>query len=70
MNNHQEAQTEPAGWSIPNWCALTSISRAGFYVLTHRPKTVKLRRRTVVIESPRDYLHRIAELSASPQKAA
>ena len=58
-----------AGWNIPNWCAATSISRASFYLLAHKPQTVKLGRRTVVIESPQSYLQRIAELSAS-QKAA
>jgi hypothetical protein len=51
-----------AGWNIPDWCTSTSISRASFYLLVERPKTVKLGRRRVVVESPRDYLARIASL--------
>ena len=66
----QENSVVSAGWNIPSWCAATSISRATFYLLAHKPRTVKLGRRTVVIESPEKYLQRIAELSASPQKAA
>ena len=62
-------QEMAAGWNIPTWCAATSISRASFYLLTHKPQTVKLGRRTVVIESPQSYLQRIADLSASPQNA-
>jgi hypothetical protein len=49
-----------AGWSILNWCAATTISRAGFYNLAHRPECVKIGRRTVVVESPQAYLERIA----------
>ena len=59
-----------AGWSISNWCSATTISRASFYLLAQKPKTVKLGRRTVVIESPQDYLQRIAELSEAARKAA
>ncbi|MCA3002794.1 MAG: hypothetical protein ACK5RJ_13955 [Burkholderiales bacterium] len=52
---------QAAGWTIPDWCASTSISRASFYLLAQRPRTVKLGRRTVVIESPDAYLQRIAD---------
>ena len=58
------------GWSITNWCRDTTISRASFYLLAQRPRTVKLGRRTVVIESPQDYLQRIAKLSEAQLKAA
>jgi hypothetical protein len=58
--NIPEAPT--AGWTIPAWCEATSISRASFYLLAKRPETVKLGRRTVVIESPATYLARIASL--------
>jgi len=50
-----------ARWNIPSWCSATSIFRASFYLLAHKPRTVKLGRRTVVIESPADYLERIAQ---------
>jgi hypothetical protein len=53
---------QAAGWTIPAWCEATSISRASFYLLAQRPETVKLGRRSVVIESPAAYLARIASL--------
>lgn len=53
--------TSRAGWTIPNWCSATSISRATFYLLAQRPRTIKLGRRTVIIESPEAYLQRMAE---------
>lgn len=55
------AAPQLAGWSITNWCGATSISRASFYLLARKPRTVKLGRRTVVIESPQSYLQRISE---------
>lgn len=55
-------EAQAAGWTIPDWCSATSISRASFYLLTQRPQTVKLGRRTVVIESPATYLARIASI--------
>lgn len=61
MDNADTSATQPAGLSIVEWCHSTSISRAGFYLLKHKPRTVKLGRRTVVIESPHAYLQRIAE---------
>lgn len=60
----------PAGWGIREWCKATSISRASFYLLAHKPRKVKLGRRTIVIESPQDYLQRIAALSEAALKAA
>ena len=50
-----------AGWKIPEWCAAIGISRASFYLLARKPKTIKLGRRTVVIEPPGKYVQRIAE---------
>lgn len=54
---------QSAGWKIAQWCEDTSISRATFYLLAIKPRTVKLGRRTVVIESPQAYLQRIADTS-------
>ncbi|MCA3029711.1 MAG: hypothetical protein ING66_14080 [Rhodocyclaceae bacterium] len=62
MKSENEIPKTGVGWSIQNWCAATSISRASFYLLALRPETVKLGRRTVVIESPAAYLARIASL--------
>jgi hypothetical protein len=49
------------GWRIPEWCSAISISRASFYLLRHPPGCVKIGARTVVIESPAEYLNRLAE---------
>jgi len=70
MKQNQTTVPQPAGWNIPTWCIATSISRAGFYLLAHRPRTVKLGRRTVVIESPQQYLERIAEYANANKAAA
>ena len=70
MKHATEEPATPAGWNVPDWCAATSISRASFYLLAQKPRTVKLGRRTVVIESPQAYLQRIAELSESQLNAA
>ena len=61
MEAKNEETPPTAGWSIPEWCSATSISRASFYLLAQRPRAVKLGRRTVVIESPHAYLKRIAD---------
>jgi hypothetical protein len=67
MQENRETTANAAGWCIPQWCAATSISRASFYLLAQKPKLVKLGTRTVIIESPADYLARIA---ASQSEAA
>ncbi len=50
------------GFTLTEWCALTSISRPKLYTLAAnmRPKSIKIGRRTVIIEAPADYLARIA----------
>ncbi|MCA3069429.1 MAG: hypothetical protein ING90_08595 [Rhodocyclaceae bacterium] len=50
------------GFSLTEWCELTSISRPKLYTLPAelRPKTIKIGRRTIVIEAPADYLKRVA----------
>ena len=50
-----------AGWNIARWCEAISVSRASFYLLAHKPRSVKIGRRHVVIESPKAYLQRMAE---------
>lgn len=57
------ADEQSAGWNIAQWCESISVSRASFYLLADKPKTVKIGRRHVVIESPHDYLNRIAKQS-------
>ncbi len=60
MNIPNQADQTVAGWKIADWSRAISISRASFYLLVQRPRTVKLGRRTVVVEPPLDYLERIA----------
>lgn len=50
-----------AGWNISSWCEAISVSRASFYLLAQKPRSVKIGRRHVVIESPHAYLQRISE---------
>ena len=67
MKNYQKqsfANTQNAGWDIARWCEAISVSRASFYLLAQKPKSVKLGRRHVVIESPQAYLQRIAEVQS------
>lgn len=53
---------EPAGWSIPAFCASCSFSRASFYNIPDelRPRSVKLGKRHIIIEAPAEYLARLA----------
>lgn len=51
-----------AGYSIPEWCRAVGISRASYYNLPpeQQPRTARIGRRHIVIESPADFLNRIA----------
>ena len=53
---------EPAGWSIPAFCASCNFGRASFYNLPDalRPRSVKLGKRHIIIEAPAEYLARLA----------
>ena len=55
------ATKSKAGWPISDWCREISIARATYYTLATRPTSVKIGKRTVITECPRDYLQRIAE---------
>ncbi len=52
----------PAGFPIGLWCASVGFGRTTFYALPPplKPRTVKIGERTIIIESPADYLERIA----------
>ena len=54
---------EPAGYNIIDWCRAVGIGRSKFYYLPPEelPRSVRLGKRTVIIlESPHDYLERMA----------
>lgn len=52
---------EVAGLSVPEWSRLAGIGRASFYLLDPklRPNSVKVGRRTIVIERPAAWLERV-----------
>jgi len=54
-----------AGFAIPEWCLAVGIGRSNFYVLPGqlRPRSVKIGKRHIIIEAPKDYLERIAAQS-------
>lgn len=53
-----------AAWDVPHWCDEVGISRPTFYVLDPQPKVARIGRRVRVVESPTDYLNRLADLQA------
>jgi hypothetical protein len=65
-----ETTTTRAGWAVKAWCEAAGISDALLYKLEEgvRPASVKVRRRRLIIESPRDWLRRMGQ--ASGAKAA
>lgn len=54
--------TGRAGWRIPKWLEAVSMSRSKYYDLPteQRPATVKLGKVQIIIESPTDYVRRMA----------
>lgn len=69
-----QIEFSPAGWRVAEWSRAATISRAGFYLLPaeHRPRAVKIGKRHIIIESPADWLQRMADRGGIPipQKAA
>jgi hypothetical protein len=65
MTKPNQQNVDQAGYAPAAWCELASISRAKLYQLPAelQPQSVKLGRRRIITESPREYLKRIATLS-------
>lgn len=59
----QTHSTAHVGWAIPDWCAAVSISRSALYTMSPEiaPRSISLGRRRIIVESPGDWLRRIAE---------
>jgi hypothetical protein len=72
MNN--QIESSPVGWRVAEFARAIRISRAGFYLLPpeHRPRAVKIGKRHIIIESPADWLRRMADRGGIPipRKAA
>ena len=66
---------EQAGWHLSAWCRAVNLSRATYYNIPEemKPASVKIGDRRLIIESPANYLARIARLGGAveiPRKAA
>jgi hypothetical protein len=61
---HDDRAPAPAGYSIDLWCHAVGISRRKFYLLQEheRPNLARIGRRLIIVESPAEYLHRLADL--------
>ena len=65
MSIQKVANIEQAGYAPSAWCQSASISRAKLYQLPAelQPRSVKLGRRRIITEAPREYLERLAALT-------
>ena len=52
----------PASWPVTRWCAIAGIGRTKFYALPpeQRPRSARIGAVDLIIESPTDYLERVA----------
>jgi hypothetical protein len=68
MTQLSDHQSDPAGWAIPDWCAEAGISRTAEHMLPGdmKPRSVKIGRRRIIIEPPRDWLLRIEAAQRAP----
>jgi len=59
-------QIEKCGWNVDEWCQSAGISRRTVYTLIsdNKLKIVKIGRRTIIPEHPRDFLQRMATEAA------
>lgn len=57
------AQIEKAGFRIKEFATACGLSRATIYALpqTQQPKSIKIGRARVIVESPQQFLQRLAE---------
>ena len=62
MNDAASSTATPAGRSISEFAQQVGIARATFYLLDqeHKPLSVKIGKRVIVIEPPSDWLRRMA----------
>jgi hypothetical protein len=64
---HTASAEERAGFHLARWCEAVGISRGFYYTLPPelQPESVKLGKRRIITEKPRDYLKRVAGHAAS-----
>ncbi len=70
QRKQREAQTQiaTAGHTIEAWCPRVPIARATYYQLPQdaRPKSLKIGRRVLILESPADWLKRMEARGGVP----
>jgi hypothetical protein len=56
--------TDKAGWTLREYLPLISIGMTKFYALPEdqRPHSVRIGKRLIIRETPRDYLARLAQM--------
>jgi hypothetical protein len=64
MMPSQQQVISPAAYHVKDWCKAVGLSRATYYNLPPhlQPQSVRIGGRRLVIESPHDYLQRVASL--------
>ncbi len=64
----EKAPLEVAGYSVSRWTAAVGIGRATYYTMSpeHRPQSVKIGVRHIIIETPGDWLARMARHGGVP----
>ena len=60
----------PVGLSIREWSSQVGIAASSFYLIepSARPRQLKVGRRVVVIESPREWLERMSRVGTVPTR--
>lgn len=61
----QKNAAERAAWNRPDWCGALGIGVSSYYVLAVRPRSIKLGKRLLIVESPAAYAERIAKMQAA-----
>jgi hypothetical protein len=62
LRSKRNTEVAQAGWKLYSYCKIISITPQFYYSLPEelRPRSVKLRKRRIIIEPPRKYLERLA----------
>lgn len=60
----REQAPRRAVWNRPEWCAALNLGGSTFYTLEIRPRSVKIGKRLLIVESPAEYVARIAAMQA------
>ena len=72
MNNVEPVRPSQVGFRIKQFVKACGFGRTKYHSLPdhQKPKSVRIGRTVVIIESPQEYLRRLAEIQAQERKAA